>query len=430
MILLFSIWVVGLTGIDPFEVALKQLERAASFMDISEEALEFLKRPMRIVEVTVPVKMDDGSVKVFTGFRVQYNWALGPTKGGIRFHPDETLNTVKALAAWMTWKTSVMGLPYGGGKGGVVVNPKVLSKRELENLSRSYIRAIYDVISPYTDIPAPDVYTDPQIMAWMMDEYEWISRRKDPAFGVITGKPISIGGSLGRIDATSRGALYTVREAAKILGIELSKSTMAVQGYGNAGYHMAKLGVDLFGIKVVAVSDSKGGIYNPDGLDPDAVLQWKRETGSVKDFPGATNITNEELLTLEVDILAPAAIENVITKDNADDVKAKLVAEVANGPVTPEADEILYEKGIFQIPDFVCNAGGVTVSYFEWVQNINGYYWTAEEVYSRLDEKMTRTFHKVYNTSKEKKINMRDAAYVVAVSRVYQAMKDRGWVSK
>ena len=419
-----------MTGIDPFEVAVKQLERAASFMDISEEALEFLKRPMRIVEVTVPVKMDDGSVKVFPGFRVQYNWALGPTKGGIRFHPEETLSTVKALAAWMTWKTSVMGLPYGGGKGGVVVNPKVLSKRELENLSRSYIRAIYDVISPYTDIPAPDVYTNPQIMAWMMDEYEWISRRKDPAFGIITGKPLSIGGSLGRIDATSRGALYTVREAAKLLGMDLSKSTMAVQGYGNAGYYMAKLGVDLFGIKVVAVSDSRGGIYNPDGLDPDAVLKWKRENGSVKDFPGATNITNEELLALEVDILAPAAIENVITKDNADDVKAKLVAEVANGPVTPEADDILLEKGIFQIPDFLCNAGGVTVSYFEWVQNINGYYWTEEEVYSRLDEKMTNAFHKVYSTAQEKKIHMRDAAYVVAVSRVYEAMKDRGWVSK
>ena len=416
--------------IDPFEVAVKQLERAASFMDISDEALEFLKRPMRILEVTVPVKMDDGSVKVFTGFRVQYNWALGPTKGGIRFHPEETLSTVKALAAWMTWKTSVMGLPYGGGKGGVIVNPKVLSKRELENLSRSYIRAIYDILNPYTDIPAPDVYTNPQIMAWMMDEYEWIARRKNPSFGVITGKPLSIGGSLGRIDATSRGALYTVREAAKLLNIELNKSTMAVQGYGNAGYYMAKLGVELYGIKVVAVSDSKGGIYNPDGLDPDDVLKWKRETGSVKDYPKASNITNDELLTLDVDILAPAAIENVITKDNADRVRARLVAEVANGPVTPEADEILYEKGIFQIPDFLCNAGGVTVSYFEWVQNINGYYWTEEEVYSRLDEKMTNAFHRVYKTAKEKNIHMRDAAYVVAVSRVYQAMKDRGWVSK
>ncbi len=417
-------------GIDPYEVAVKQLLRASEHMDISDEAIEFLKRPMRILEVSVPVKMDDGSVKVFTGFRVQHNWALGPTKGGIRFHPEETLSTVKALAAWMTWKTSVMNLPYGGGKGGVIVNPKELSTRELENLSRSYIRAVYEVISPYTDIPAPDVYTNPQIMAWMMDEYEWISRRRDPSFGVITGKPLTVGGSLGRIDATSRGAIYTIREAAKRLGLELKGATLAVQGYGNAGYYMAKLAPELLGVKVVAVSDSKGGIYNPDGLDADEVLKWKRETGSVKDFPGAENISNEELLTLEVDVLAPAAIENVITKDNADKVSAKLVAEVANGPVTPEADTILFEKGVFQIPDFLCNAGGVTVSYFEWVQNINGFYWDLETVYSRLDMMMTKAFNKVYEVYTDKKIHMRDAAYVVAVDRVYRAMKDRGWVSK
>ncbi len=419
-----------MSGIDPFEVAVAQLERAAEYMEISDEALEFLKRPMRILEVTVPVKMDDGSVKVFPGFRVQYNWALGPTKGGIRFHPEETLSTVKALAAWMTWKTSVMGLPYGGGKGGVVVNPKELSRRELENLSRSYIRAIYEVISPYTDIPAPDVYTNPQIMAWMLDEYEWISRRRDPSFGVITGKPLSIGGSVGRIDATSRGAVYTIREAAKRLGMELKSATIAIQGYGNAGYYLAKLAPEILGMKVVAVSDSKGGIYMPEGIDADKVMEWKRETGSVKDFPGATNITNEELLELEVDVLAPAAIENVITGENADKVKAKLVAEVANGPVTPEADKILFEKGVFQIPDFLCNAGGVTVSYFEWVQNINGFYWDEETVYSRLDMMMTRAFNKVYEKHQEKKIHMRDAAYVVAVERVYRAMLDRGWVSK
>ncbi len=419
-----------MAGIDPFEVAVAQLERAAEYMEISDEALEFLKRPMRILEVSVPVKMDDGSVKVFPGFRVQYNWALGPTKGGIRFHPEETLSTVKALAAWMTWKTSVMGLPYGGGKGGVVVNPKELSRRELESLSRSYIRAIYEVISPYTDIPAPDVYTNPQIMAWMLDEYEWISRRRDPSFGVITGKPLSIGGSVGRIDATSRGAVYTIREAAKRLGMELRGASIAIQGYGNAGYYLAKLAPEILGMKVVAVSDSKGGIYMPDGIDADKVLEWKRETGSVKDFPGATNITNEELLELEVDVLAPAAIENVITGENADKVKAKLVAEVANGPVTPEADKILFEKGVFQIPDFLCNAGGVTVSYFEWVQNINGFYWDEEMVYSRLDMMMTRAFNKVYEKHQEKKIHMRDAAYVVAVERVYRAMLDRGWVSK
>lgn len=416
--------------IDPFEMAVKQLERAAQFMEISDEALEWMKKPMRIVEVSVPLEMDDGSVKVFTGFRVQHNWARGPTKGGIRWHPEETLSTVKALATWMTWKCSVVDIPYGGGKGGIIVNPKELSTREKERLARSYIRAIYDVIGPYTDIPAPDVYTNPQIMGWMMDEYEAIVRRKNPAFGVITGKPLSIGGSLGRGDATAKGASYTVREAAKALGMDLKGKTIAIQGYGNAGYYMAKIMSEEYGMKVVAVSDSRGGIYNPDGINADEVFKWKKEHGSVKDFPGATNITNEELLELDVDVLAPAAIEEVITKENADKIKAKIVAEVANGPVTPEADDILKEKGILQIPDFLCNAGGVTVSYFEWVQNINGYYWTLEEVYERLDKKMTKAFWDVYNTHKEKNIHMRDAAYVVAVQRVYQAMLDRGWVKK
>ncbi|NJE26931.1 Glu/Leu/Phe/Val dehydrogenase [Thermococcus sp. MV5] len=416
---------------DPFEIAVKQLERAAQYMDISEEALEFLKRPQKIVEVTIPVEMDDGSVKVFTGFRVQYNWARGPTKGGIRWHPEETLSTVKALAAWMTWKTAVVDLPYGGGKGGVICNPKEMSDREKERLARGYIRAIYDVISPYTDVPAPDVYTNPQIMAWMMDEYETISRRKDPSFGIITGKPPSVGGIVARMDATARGAAFTVREAAKALGWDtLEGKTIAIQGYGNAGYYMAKIMSEEFGMKVVAVSDSKGGIYNPDGLNADEVLAWKRKNGTVKDFPGATNITNEELLELEVDVLAPSAIEEVITKKNADNIKGKIVAELANGPTTPEADEILYEKGILVIPDFLCNAGGVTVSYFEWVQNITGDYWTVEETRAKLDKKMTKAFWDVYNTHKEKNINMRDAAYVVAVQRVYQAMLDRGWIKK
>ncbi|USG99576.1 Glu/Leu/Phe/Val dehydrogenase [Thermococcus argininiproducens] len=416
---------------DPFEIAVKQLERAAQYMDISEEALEFLKRPQKIVEVTIPVEMDDGSVKVFTGFRVQYNWARGPTKGGIRWHPEETLSTVKALAAWMTWKTAVMDLPYGGGKGGVICNPKEMSDREKERLARGYIRAIYDVISPYTDVPAPDVYTNPQIMAWMMDEYETISRRKDPAFGIITGKPPSVGGIVARMDATARGAAFAVREAAKALGWDtLEGKTIAIQGYGNAGYYMAKIMSEEYGMKVVAVSDSRGGIYNPDGLNADEVLAWKKKTGSVKDFPGATTITNEELLELDVDVLAPSAIEEVITKKNADNIKGKIVAELANGPTTPEADEILYEKGILVIPDFLCNAGGVTVSYFEWVQNITGDYWTVEETRAKLDKKMTKAFWDVYNTHKEKNINMRDAAYVVAVQRVYQAMLDRGWIKK
>jgi len=298
-----------MSGLDPFEMAVKQLERAARYMEISEEAFEFLKRPMRILEVSIPVEMDDGSVKVFTGFRVQHNWALGPTKGGIRWHPEETLSTVKALAMWMTWKCATLGLPYGGGKGGVVVDPKRLSDREKERLARGYIRAIYDVISPYTDIPAPDVYTNPQIMAWMMDEYEVISRRRDPSFGIITGKPVIVGGSLGRETATAQGAIFTVREAAKVLKMSLEDKRIAVQGYGNAGYYMAKLAREQLKMKVIAVSDSKGGIYNPDGLDPDKVLKWKQEHGSVVDFPGATNITNDELLTLDVEVLAPSAIE-------------------------------------------------------------------------------------------------------------------------
>ena len=416
---------------DPFEMAVRQLERAAQFMDISEEALEWLKKPMRILEVSVPIQMDDGSVKVFTGFRVQHNWARGPTKGGIRWHPAETLSTVKALATWMTWKCAVVDIPYGGGKGGIIVNPKELSEAEQERLARSYIRAIYDIIGPWTDIPAPDVYTNPKIMAWMMDEYEAISRRKGPAFGVITGKPPGVGGIVARMDATARGASFTVREAAKALGWDsLEGKTIAIQGYGNAGYYMAKIMSEDYGMKVVAVSDSKGGIYNPDGLNADEVLAWKRKTGSVKDFPGATNITNEELLELEVDVLAPSAIEEVITEKNADNIKAKIIAELANGPTTPEADVILHEKGILVIPDFLCNAGGVTVSYFEWVQNINGFYWTVEETRKRLDDKMTKAFWDVYNTHKEKGINMRDAAYVVAVQRVYDAMKHRGWVKK
>jgi len=409
-------------------MAIKQLERASQYMKISKEALEFLKRPQRILEVTIPVLMDDGHVEVFTGFRVQYNWARGPTKGGIRYHPHETLSTVKALAAWMTWKTAIMDLPYGGGKGGVVCNPRAMSDRELEALSRGYIRAIYDIISPYSDIPAPDMYTNPKIMAWMMDEYETIVRRQTPAFGIVTGKPLSVGGSLGRIDAAARGASYTIREAAKQLGFELKGATIAIQGYGNAGYNLAKIMSEEYKMKVVGVSDWKGGIYNPDGLNANEVLEWVNQTGSVVDFPKATNITNKELLELKVDVLAPAAIECVITKDNADNIHAKIVAEVANGPVTPEADEILFEKNILQIPDFLCNAGGVTVSYFEWVQNITGYYWTLEEIHQKLNQKMTKAFYDVYNLSKERKLHMRDAAYIIAVQRVYQAMLDRGWV--
>ncbi|MCS7286890.1 MAG: Glu/Leu/Phe/Val dehydrogenase [Anaerolineae bacterium] len=412
--------------LNPFTIAQRQLDEAAKIMKLDEAAHEILRWPMREFHVRIPVRMDDGSVKVFEGFRVQYNDARGPTKGGIRFHPDETFDTVRALAAWMTWKTAVMDLPLGGAKGGVVCNPKEMSKGELERLSRGYIRALAHYIGPEVDVPAPDVYTDAQTMAWMMDEYSKIVGHNAP--GVITGKPLPLGGSVGREDATARGGMYCIREAAKVLGISLQGATTAIQGYGNAGTYAHKLGTELLGLKVVAVSDSKGGIYNPKGLDYEKVLAHKKETGTVLNFPGADNITNEELLELDVDILIPAALENQIGDWNADRIKAKIVAELANGPTTPEADEILFRKGVYVIPDFLCNAGGVTVSYFEQVQNFYLFYWDADEVYQRLDSKMTKAFHSVHETARKYNVHNRLGAYIVAVSRVVEAMKLRGWI--
>ncbi|HDM90469.1 MAG TPA: Glu/Leu/Phe/Val dehydrogenase [candidate division WOR-3 bacterium] len=412
--------------LNPFEIAQRQLDEAAKILKLDEASHAILRNPLRELHVEIPVKMDDGTVKVFQGFRVQYNDARGPTKGGIRFHPEETIDTVRALAAWMTWKTAVMDIPYGGAKGGIICNPKAMSEKELENLARGYIRAIGRFIGPEKDIPAPDVYTTPQIMAWMMDEYSKIVGYN--AFGVITGKPIPLGGSLGRGDATARGGMYTVREAARFLGIDLKEATFAIQGYGNAGSFGAILAKELFGSKIVAVSDSRGGIYSEKGLDPHAVLEHKRKTGSVVDFPGTTPITNEELLELDVTVLVPAALENAITAENAPRIKARIIAELANGPTTPEADEILHKNGKFVIPDFLCNAGGVTVSYFEWVQNINGYYWSIERVHEELDKKMTKAFNDVLEQYKERKVHPRLAAYLVAVQRVVEAMKLRGWV--
>jgi len=415
--------------LNPFKIAQEQFDKAAEMMKLEPAARAILREPMRVLEVLIPVRMDDGTVKVFKGFRVQHNDARGPTKGGIRFHPAETLDTVKALAMWMTWKTAIVNLPYGGSKGGVICNPKEMSERELEALSRGYIRAIGRFIGPEKDIPAPDVYTNPQIMAWMMDEYSKLVGYN--AFGVITGKPIEVGGSLGRIDATSRGGMYVLEAVAAKLGMDLSKSTFAIQGYGNAGYNAAKLAKELFGAKVVAVSDSRGGIYNPDGLDPELVLEHKRKTGSVVGYPDAQEISNPELLELDVDILVPAAIENVITGQNADRIKAKVVLELANGPTTPEADAILHERGVFVVPDFLANAGGVTVSYFEWVQNITGYYWSLEEVYEKLRTKMVDAFNAFYRVYKEEyggKIDTRTAAYMVSIARVVKAMKIRGWI--
>lgn len=418
--------------LNPFKIAQAQLDKAAKALNLDPAAHAMLREPMRTLIVRFPVRMDDDTVKVFTGFRCQYNDARGPTKGGLRFHPEETMDTVKALAAWMTWKTAVVGIPYGGGKGGVICNPKEMSEREIERLSRAYFVAVSQTVSPEKDIPAPDVYTNPQIMAWMMDEYSKFRQYNTP--GVITGKPIPLGGSLGRGDATARGGMFTIREAAKILGINLKGATVAIQGYGNAGQYAHQLMIELFGSKVVAVSDSRGAIYNENGFDFKALVDHKNKTRQVKGFPGAKSIAddgekaNVKLLELDVDILIPAALENVITKENAGNIKAKIVGELANGPTTPEADVILHKNGVFDIPDFLCNAGGVTVSYFEWVQNNYGYYWDLDTVHERLDKIMTNAFHEVYNMHKEKNVDMRTAAYMVAVVRVVEVMKLRGWI--
>jgi glutamate dehydrogenase (NAD(P)+) len=415
-----------MTELNPFLIAQKQLDTAAARLGLDPATHELLRWPQKELVVTIPVQMDDGTVKVFRGYRVQYNCARGPNKGGIRWHPDETIDTVRALGAWMTWKTSVVDIPLGGGKGGVTCNPKTMSEGEKQRLARGYIRAVADILAVNKDVPAPDVYTTPQIMAWMMDEYETIKREHHP--GVITGKPIPLGGSEGRGDATARGGVYVTREAAKTLGLDLNGKTMAIQGFGNAGQHAAVLASELLGLKLVAASDSKGGIHNPKGLDARKVVDYKLKTGSLQGFPGAEPISNEALLELDVTVLFPSALENVITPANADRIKCKISCELANGPTTPEADDILYDKGIFLVPDFLANAGGVTVSYFEQVQNTYNFYWPLAEVHQRLDEKMTRAFYGVHQMYQREKVNMRQAAYLVAVARVAEACKLRGWV--
>jgi glutamate dehydrogenase (NAD(P)+) len=411
---------------NPFELAQAQLAEAAKLLGLDDATHAMLRVPMRELSVSIPVKMDNGTTRVFQGFRVQYNDAKGPTKGGIRFHPEETIDTVRALSAWMTWKCAIVDLPYGGGKGGVICNPKEMSAGEIERLARGYIRAVAQIIGPEKDIPAPDVYTTPQIMAWMMDEFSKIKQYNSP--GVITGKPLALGGSLGRGDATARGGMFTLREAANRLGIKLDKATVAVMGYGNAGQHAHRLVTELFGSKVVAVSDSQGGVYSKAGLDYAVLVEHKKSKKTVSSYQVGERITNERLLELDVDIIIPAALENVINKDNAGKIKAKIVCELANGPTNLEADHILHKNGVFVIPDFLCNAGGVTVSYFEWVQNLYGFYWTIEEVYEKLDRKMTKAFGEMYDMYKSKKVHPRLAAYLVSVARVAEAMKLRGWV--
>src|SRR5512132_1893248 len=386
--------------INPWAVAQQQFDLAAERLHLDDGMRAVLREPRRELTVHFPVKMDDGSVKVFTGYRVQHNLGRGPAKGGIRYHQDVSLDEVKALAMWMTWKCAVVGIPYGGGKGGVIVDPKKLSQKELEGLSRRFFTEIEILIGPEKDIPAPDVNTTPQVMAWFMDTYSMHQGYTVP--GVVTGKPISLGGSEGRNEATARGTVFCIVEAARHLGIDLNKAKVAVQGFGNAGSIAAQLMV-AEKATIVAVSDSTGGIVNPNGLEINKVIAWKQEHGTVQGFPGAKDITNAQVLETECDILIPAALENQITARNAGSVKAKLVAEAANGPTTPEADEIFWKKNIFMIPDILCNAGGVTVSYFEWVQDLNRDHWTEDEVNSKLKTIMVRSFQETLAISRREK---------------------------
>jgi glutamate dehydrogenase (NAD(P)+) len=412
-------------NLNPFAIAQAQLDEAAAVLQLDPDMHAFLREPMREFHFTIPVRMDDGRTQTFKGFRVQYNDARGPAKGGIRFHPDETIDTVRALAAWMTWKTAVSDIPLGGGKGGVICNPRELSQGELEQLSRGYMRNIARHIGLTKDVPAPDVNTNPQIMAWMLDEYEVLTGQHEP--GVITGKPLPLGGSQGRTPATALGGLFTIREAAKVQGMALNETTCAIQGYGNVGGNAHQLAAQ-FGLNVVAVSDEFGAIYNQHGLDARVVTEHVRRTGKVIGCPETEQISNSELLELPVEILIPAAIENQLTSQNADRIKAKIVAELANGPTTPEADNILNDKGVYIIPDFLCNAGGVIVSYFEMVQNGYQFYWDETMVNERLDRKITTAFHAVHAMSQAKKVDTRVAAYLVAVDRVAEAVRLRGWV--
>jgi glutamate dehydrogenase (NAD(P)+) len=409
-----------------FEVAQEQVMEAARLLNLDKATVELLLWPQREYKFTMPVQMDNGEVQVFHGYRIQYNYARGPAKGGIRFHPDETVDTIRALAGWMTWKTAVVDLPLGGGKGGVVCDPRHMSERELENVARGYVRAVAHHIGVDKDVPAPDVYTNPQTMAWMMDEYETIRGVHEP--GVLTDKPQQIGGTEGRRDATARGGVITVREACKALGVN-AKGTYAIQGFGNAGQRAALLHQELLnGGTLVAACDSRGGVFSPKGLSPKELVTHKLKTGSVVGFPGSEPIARDSVLELDVDVLYPSALENAINDHNADKVKARIVCELANGPTTPEADLILYKKGIHVIPDILASAGGVTVSYFEMVQDKSSFFWQEEEVHARLDFKMTKAYHSVREAIREKNVRPRLAAMVVGVARVAEACKLRGWV--
>lgn len=412
------------TTINPFEIALKQLDEAAKLIKLDKGLHQVLANPKRVLTVSLPVKMDTGEIHVFTGFRSQHNDARGPYKGGIRYHPQVTIDEVKALSMWMTWKCAVADIPYGGGKGGIICNPKEMSDGELERMTRRYAYAIADIIGPHTDIPAPDVYTGGKEMAWIMDTYSALKGNYvQPE--LITGKPLAIGGSLGRTEATGRGLSFTVREAVKKLKINIKTATVAVQGFGNAGQFSSQL-VQEQGAKVIAASDSKGGVYNKNGIDIISLRKHKEKAGSVVGFPGTKSISNEEVLETDCTILIPAALENQITSKNAGKVKAKIVAEAANGPTTPEADDVLYKNKTMVIPDILANGGGVTVSYFEWLQNLRRQYWSEKEVNEMLDTSITKAFLGVYDTHEEYGVNMRKASTLLAVNRVVEAIKIRG----
>jgi glutamate dehydrogenase (NAD(P)+) len=409
--------------INAWQVAQRQFDLAAERLGMDHGMRRVLREPRRELTVHFPVTLDDGTVQVFTGYRVQHNLGRGPAKGGLRYHQDVTLDEVKALAMWMTWKCAVVGIPYGGGKGGVIVDPKKLSMKELEGLTRRFATEIEVLIGPERDIPAPDVNTNAQVMAWIMDTYSMHQGYTVP--GVVTGKPISLGGSEGRTEATARGCVYTIVEAARHLDMDLEKARVAVQGFGNAGSIAARL-IGKLGSTVVAVSDSTGGIHNPDGLDVARVLGWKKEHGTVQGFPGATDVSNAQVLEVDCDILIPAALENQITERNAGRIKARVIAEAANGPTTPDADQILARNGVFMIPDILCNAGGVTVSYFEWVQDLNRDHWSEVVVNEKLREIMVKAFSETLEIATRENIDMRTAAYLLAVDRVANAMAMRG----
>jgi glutamate dehydrogenase (NAD(P)+) len=409
--------------LNPYRIAQIQFDIAAEYLKLDQGLRQILRTPKRVLEVSIPTKMDNGQVKVFSGYRVQHNVARGPAKGGIRYHPAVTLDEVKALAAWMTWKTATVNIPYGGGKGGVICDPKRMTKSELERMTRRYTSEILPLIGPEKDIPAPDMYTDAQTMAWIMDTYSMTKGYS--SLGVVTGKPLSIGGSEGRNEATARGCLVAVEEACRVKKMSIRGSSVAIQGFGNAGSLAAKLFSEKKA-RVIAISDSRGGVFNSRGIDPLKAMRYKERSGTVVGMPGTSRISNDELLAMKCDILIPAALENVITLNNADQIKAKIVAEAANGPTTPHADEVLARKGIMLLPDILANAGGVTVSYFEWVQDLQSFFWSEAEVNAKLESVMRRAFTEVHESARKHRTHMRTGAYCLAVGRVADATLVRG----